>query len=183
MRRATGGRPVLARTRSDREGRFQIDVPAEKDPRRARFLVALWAYAPNEGLAAQAISPSALPAPGSVQLKLAGPAQTAIRVVGPDGKPVAGARVAPVWVRVTGGVRPTSTFPPPDSLADLLAATTDAAGTGELHGCRAEDIEAVLVQAVGFGHQGSVLSTAQAPTAPGDHTQGHRPADGSRSDQ
>ena len=94
--RATRGRPVLSRARSDREGRFRIDVPAEKDPQRARFLLALWAYAPNEGLAAQAFSPSALPAPGSVQLKLGGPAQTAIRVVGPDGKPVAGARVMPV---------------------------------------------------------------------------------------
>ena len=49
-------------------------------------------------------------------------------------------------MRVTGGVRPTSTFPPPDSLTDLLAATTDADGKGQMHGCRAEDVEAVRVR-------------------------------------
>ncbi|HEX3448458.1 MAG TPA: hypothetical protein VHS97_09410, partial [Isosphaeraceae bacterium] len=158
------GRPVLSRAKSDQEGRFRIDVPAEKDLGRARFLLALWAYSPKEGLAGQAFSPSALPAPGSLQLKLGGPAHTAVRVSGPDGKPVAGARVAPVMVRVVGGVRPRSTFPPPDSLADLLAATTDADGKGQMHGCRAEDVEAVWVEAAGFGRQGSELS----PGAGGD---------------
>ncbi len=112
------------------------------------------------GLAGQAFSPSALPVAGSVQLKLGGPVHTAVRVVGPDGKPVAGARVTPVSVRVTGGVLPRSTFSPPDSLADLLAATTDADGKGQIQGCRAEDIEAVWVEAAGFGLQGSELGPA-----------------------
>ena len=71
---------------------------------------------------------------------------------------MAGARVAPGSVRVAGGVRPTSTFPPPDSLADLLAATADAAGEGQIKGCRAEDVEAVWVEAAGFGRQASDLS-------------------------
>ena len=119
--------------------------------------MALWAYAPEAGLAGQAFPPSALPAAGSVQLKLCGPEHTAVRVVGPDGKPVAGARVSPATVRVAGGVRPRSTFPPPDSLADLLAATTDADGKGQMQGCRAEDVEAVWVEAAGFGRQGSEL--------------------------
>ena len=57
----------------------------------------------RQGLAGQAFSPSALPATGPVQLKLGGPVHTAVRVVGPDGKPVAGARVAPAWLRVAGG--------------------------------------------------------------------------------
>ncbi len=157
---ATWARPVLSRTRSDQGGKFEIVVPAGQDPGRTRFLLALWAFAPQAGLAGQAFSPSALPAAGSVQLKLGGPAHTTVRVVGPDGKPVAGARVAPVQVRVAGGVRPSSTFPPPDALADLLAATTDADGTGQIKGCRAEDIEAVWVEAAGFGRQGSELGAA-----------------------
>jgi hypothetical protein len=164
--RATWGRPVLARVRSDRDGRFRIEAPAETDPRRAHFLLALWAYNPEAGLAGQSFSPSALPAAGSVQLKLGGPAHTAVRVLGPDGKPVAGARVAPASVRVVGGIRPRSTLPPPDSLADKLSATTDADGQGQIQGCRAEDIEAVLVEAAGFGLQGSELG----PVAGGAQT-------------
>jgi hypothetical protein len=155
--RAARGRPVLSRAKSDDEGRFRIDVPAEKDSGRPRLFLALWAYSPKAGLAGQAFAPSALPAAGSVQLKLGGPLRTAVRVLGPDGKPVAGARVAPVSVRVAGGVRPRSTFPPPDSLADLLAATTDADGKGQIQGCRSEDVEGVWVEAVGFGRQASEL--------------------------
>ena len=75
LARGTAGRPVLSRTKSDQEGRFHIDVPAEKDLRKAQFRLALWAYAPEVGLAGQSFSPSALPAPGSVHLKLSGPAQ------------------------------------------------------------------------------------------------------------
>jgi hypothetical protein len=110
--------------------------PTTKDPQQAHFLLALWAYAPKEGLAGHAFSSSALPASGSVQLKLGGPVHTVVRVVGPHGKPLADARVAPVMVRVAGGVRPRSTFPPPEALADLLAATTDTDGKGEMHGSR-----------------------------------------------
>jgi hypothetical protein len=158
--RASWEQPVLSRVKSDREGRFRIDVPLEKDPQRAGFPMTLWAYAPEAGLAGQVFSPSALPAAGSVKLKLGGPVHTSVHVVGPDGKPVAGARVAPVSVRVAGGVRPRSMFSPPDALAERLAARTDADGKGEIQGCRAEDIEAVLVEAAGFGLQGSELGRA-----------------------
>jgi len=71
--RATWERSVLARAKSDRDGRFRIDVPAEKDPERAFFPVALWAYAPGAGPVGQMFRPSALPAAGSMQLKLGGP--------------------------------------------------------------------------------------------------------------
>ena len=42
-------RATLVRAKSDRDGRFRIEVPAEKDPERAFFPVALWAYAPGRG--------------------------------------------------------------------------------------------------------------------------------------
>jgi len=73
---------------------------------------------------------------------------------------VAGARVTPVDVRVAEGIQPRSTFPLPDSLAERLAATTDPDGKGQIQGCRAEDVDTVLVQAAGFGLQGSELSPA-----------------------
>jgi hypothetical protein len=144
---------VFSRATSDHDGRFRIDVPAETDPRRAQFYLALWAYAPKAGLAGQAFAPAA----GPVHLKLGGPVRTAVRVLGPDGKPVAGARVAPAWLRTDRGVRPGSTVPPPDALADRLAAMTDADGKGQIQGCRAEDIEALRIEAAGFGSQMSEL--------------------------
>ena len=154
--RTAGGLPVLSRTRSDREGRFRIDVPADMDPRRARFYDGALGSYPKEGLAGQAFSAPALPAPGSVQLKLCGPVHTAVRVVGPDGKPVAGRRGAGVAAR--GRRVPASIdVPAADALADQLAAMTDAEGNGTIKGCRAEDIEAVGVEAAGFGRPGKLL--------------------------
>jgi RNA polymerase sigma factor (sigma-70 family) len=155
--RAAGRRPVLSRAKTDQEGRFSIDVPVEKDPEGFNYR-ALWAYTPKAGLAGQAFLRDELPAAGSVQLKLGGTASTSVRVLEPDGKPVAGARVIPLWVRVRGGLKPVSTFTPPDSLADALAATTDSDGKGQINGCKAEDVDVVWVEAAGFGRQGSELS-------------------------
>ena len=66
-RQGTTAHPVLARTKCDQAGRFQIDVPAQKDPSKARFYLALWAYVPSAGLAGQAFATSAMPASGSVR--------------------------------------------------------------------------------------------------------------------
>ena len=65
--------------------------------------------------------------------------------------------MVPGSLRVTDGTAPRSTFPPPDALADLLAATTNAEGKGQIKGCRAEDIDSVLIEAAGFGLQVSEL--------------------------
>ena len=70
--------------------------------------------------------------------------------------------VAPAIVRVAGGLPPSSTFPPPDALAEMLAARTDADGNGQISGCGAQDIEAVLVAAAAFGLQGSELIADKA---------------------
>ena len=85
---AGAARAVLARAKSGPDGRFRIDVPTEKDPRRTSLPLAVWAYDPDGGIAGQMFSRSAPPASGSVTLKLEGPAQATVRVVGPDGKPV-----------------------------------------------------------------------------------------------
>src|SRR5262249_35468997 len=114
-------RAGLTRTKSDPEGRFRIDVPVEKDPDRAGFPRAVWAYDPDKGISGQVLSRSALPAAGSVKLKLAGPARTAVRVVGPDGRPVPAARLFPTSVHVDNPTRQWPTFSPPEALTDLLA--------------------------------------------------------------
>ena len=170
------GRGPIARAIPDRRSR------PKRIPRRARFLMALWAYDPKAGLAGQAISPSALPAAGSVQLKLGGPVHTAVRVVGPDGKPVAGARVAPAAVRVAGGSGPRRRSRRPTRSPTCSRRRPTPHGKGTMQGCRAEDIEAVRLKP-----PGSVSSEAQlgagADSARRDHAQGRRPADRPRSDR
>ena len=103
FRRGTCASTALARATSEQDGPFRIDIPAETDSRQANYsYLAVWAYDPKVGLAGQSFARSAPPAAGSVGLKLGGPVHVAIRVVGPDGKPVAGARVAPAWLRPDG---------------------------------------------------------------------------------
>jgi RNA polymerase sigma factor (sigma-70 family) len=151
---------VRARTTSVRDGRFRIGVPAEKDPDRQDSPVAVWAYDAKLGVAGQMIKPSKMPAAGSMKLKLAGPVQATVRVLGPDAKPVAGARVTPVWLRVIDGMAPRSSFLLPDSLGASLAATTDAQGTARIQGSRAEDVDTLMVQAAGLGSQATELGAA-----------------------
>ena len=68
--RAIGGRPVLSRARSDHDGRFRIGVPAEKDPRRARFMLAGWAPPRRPGGRAGVSRRRWRQLPGAVQLLL-----------------------------------------------------------------------------------------------------------------
>ena len=155
-------RPMLARATSGQDGQFRIEIPAETDSRKANYPLAVWAYDPKMGLAWQSFTRSAPPAAGTVCLKLGGPVHVAIRVVRPDGKPVAGGvrarrRLCPDGKPVVGEARLKSSCSLPDSLAARLRATTDADGKGQILGCRAEDIEAVQVEAAGFGLQGSEL--------------------------
>ncbi len=158
-------RPVLVRTKSDPDGRFQISLPVPKDSDRANFGQAVWAYDPKAGLAGQMFTPAKLPAAGSIVLKLPGPVHAAVRVVGPDGKPVPGARVMPEWVKVPGGTDTWSSFAPPDELMALLTASTDLEGNAQIHGCRAEDIELLSVEATRFGSQATAM-VAKAGTVP-----------------
>ena len=161
-------------------GRFRIDVPAEKDSRQARLMLALWAYAPKEGLAGQAFSPSALPAPGSVQLKLGGPAHTTVRVAGPDGKPVAGARVAPVMVRVAGGFGPIRRSRRPTRSPTCSRPRPTPTARGKSRAVEPRTSMAVWVEAAGFGRPGK-RARRGCRRRPGDHTEARRPADRPRS--
>ena len=82
-----------------------------------------------------------------------------MQVFRPDGKPVAGAKVFPMMVRVdpiAGSVtRNTqiSGFPVPDELARRLAATTGPDGRGTIGGVAASDLQGVLLENPGSGRQ------------------------------
>ena len=75
-----------------------------------------------------------------VRLVLGPPASTAVRVLQPDGKPAAGARVRVVQVNLKAPR-------PPDKMLDRLAATTDADGRATIDGFAPADIFALDVTA------------------------------------
>jgi hypothetical protein len=87
---------------------------------------------------------------------------------------VAGARVTPASVRIVApepvraarGTGPRVPSNLPDSLAEVLAATTDAEGNAELKGCRPDDIESVRIDAAGFGLQQCDLGAGAQGASP-----------------
>jgi hypothetical protein len=92
---ADGSYPTLAQTKTDDHGSFRLEIDQNRltgmDP--VRFL---WAYRTGLTVAVQRL---ALPRTGalpSVRLTLAEPLKRAISLVDSEGKPAAGARVAPV---------------------------------------------------------------------------------------
>ncbi|MBX6314252.1 MAG: carboxypeptidase regulatory-like domain-containing protein [Isosphaeraceae bacterium] len=135
---------VLRRARADAEGRFQLELPPRGEPvawLRRPFV--LWAAGPGATWALRLI-PDAWPPDGPpVHLRLAQSEPMALRVLDPEARPVAGARLRPVRVR---GVTM------PAELADRLAAETDAAGGARL-AVAADDLELIRVAAEPFGLQ------------------------------
>jgi len=157
-----GTLPILARTETDAEGHFRVTVPAEEDPNRPSFSLAVWAHRPGEGVGAVGVSRQKPPAEGSVAVKLGPPAHLDVRVLGPGGEPIEGAVVVPRMVRIDGGLPPTSSFPPPDELAARLSARTVAGGEGRMADVDPAAVQAIHVDAPAFGRQGA------APSADGN---------------
>ena len=99
--------PILARGRSDAEGRFTLERPAELAAQTSFIAPMLWVVKPGFRLAFTRFSG---PMPGAgepVRVVLRPPGKAEVRVEGPDGEPVAGARVRVEWL---GGARP-PTYP------------------------------------------------------------------------
>jgi hypothetical protein len=136
--------PVLARCRSDAEGRFRIDVPAEVALSQEPVPVALWAYRPGARAAWRRLD-WVVPGPeGPVRLVLEPPAGTTVRVLGPDRRPVDHARLA---------VTALAHLAVPDELAGRLEARTDRDGEAVIPAFAAEEITSVRVAAPRLGMQ------------------------------
>ena len=161
LEQGTTAHPVLARTKCDQAGRFQIDVPAQKDPSKARFYLAFGPMSQRRpgwpGVCNVSDAGIRIGAPETRQACQDGRSRGRSRWQAGGRRPC-----RPAIVRVAGGLPPSSTFPPPDALAEMLAARTDADGNGQISGCGAQDIEAVLVAAAAFGLQGSELIADKA---------------------
>lgn len=149
-----------AAVRTDDQGRFRVEAGPDGG-------ATLWAFRPGLRAARRAVPPGGSPAP--IRLALAPAGDAVVTVAGPDGRPVAGARVVPVRVRGTPG---SDRVPP--ALADRLAATTDRDGRAAIPGLLAVDLIGVRVVADGFGSQQHTFAGAEPP-APEPRAVGLRP--------
>ncbi len=125
---ADGSFPTLARTMSDAQGAFRLDVPRQrlKGIGRIQFI---WAYRPGRAVGVQPVNVSGNGASPPVQVTLAEPLKRTVSILDSDGHPVAGARVAPV-LHTTG--ERTVSFTTPDDRLESMMVMTDANGVATL---------------------------------------------------
>jgi hypothetical protein len=119
-------RPILARAKTDNEGRFRLEVAGGILPPRTHR--AVWAYQPGKALAAEDLNRRKPPLEEPITLTLGPPSRVAVLVAGPDGKPVAGASVRPGMLQINEGPPVAFGFFVPDELAERIGGKTDADG-------------------------------------------------------
>jgi hypothetical protein len=154
--------PVLSRARSEAEGQFRLSIPADKDGRRPREALTIWAYRTGSAVGSMSFERAKPPRPEATKLTLGTPAEARFRVVGPDGRPVVGTRISPFTARVEG--LPYALPMPPD-LSDRLAVRADAEGMGALTGMTAERLQHVRAALDQFGSQYVLFKTGEAGVA------------------
>jgi hypothetical protein len=132
---------VLARGSADPQGRFRLvldDEPSSHDR------PTLWVIRPGLLVARRPIDRDATAGPVAIQLEAL--AKNPIEVTGPDGRPVANARVRPTTLLA-------DPLAIPRPIADVASGTTGPDGRVELSSFRPEELTGVEVEANGFGTQ------------------------------
>ncbi len=147
-----GGLPVydqtvVARGRTDAQGRFTIERPAGLAGENRYITPILWVVKPGFGLGSLRF-PGPLPKAGeAVRVALGTAGKGEVRVEDPDGRPVAGARIRLEWFgREHINV--------PEAVEDLIEATTDRDGRAVIEAAANDEIAYVDVHTEGFGIQG-----------------------------
>jgi hypothetical protein len=125
---ADGSVPTLARTMSDAHGAFRLDI-ARPRLKGIGLIQFIWAYRPGRAVGVHPINVSGNGALPPVRVTLAEPLKRTVSLLDSEGRPVAGARVAPVLHTV--GPRGES-FTTPDDHVESMTVTTDAAGVATL---------------------------------------------------
>ncbi len=147
-----GGLPVydptiVARGQSDAQGRFTLERPAGLAGEDRYITPILWVVKPGFRLGSVRF-PGPPPKAGEpVRVVLGPPGKGEVRVEGPDGEPVAGARIRLEWFG-RGGLHV------PESVEDLIEATTDTDGRAVIDAAGNDEVAYVDVHAKGFGIQG-----------------------------
>ncbi len=149
--------PILARGRSDAEGRFMLDRPAGLAGHGRSNAPSLWVVKPGFRLSVTRF-PGPLPGAGEpVRVALKPPGKAEVRVEGPNGEPLAG-----VQVRVTsfGGDLTNG----PGVVVDLVKATTNKNGLAVIDAVANDEVREFCVSSERFGTQGrSFFPTSPKP--------------------
>jgi hypothetical protein len=137
----------VARGRTGAEGRFTLQRPAWLAGENGYVTPILWAVKPGFRLGFVRF-PGLLPKPSEpVRVALGPPGKGEVRVEGPNGEPIAGARIRLEWFG-RGQINV------PEAVEDLIEAVTDKDGLAVLDAAANDQIAYVDVHAKGFGIQG-----------------------------
>jgi hypothetical protein len=146
---------ALKHTRTDQEGQFRVELPAEIVRSQEPLAVGLWAHVAGARTASRRLR-WALPAPAApIRLVVEKSTQAGFRLLGPDGAPVADARIAASAVE--GMVVP-------GELAEKVAGTVGPDGAAALPDFAPGAIRWVRVDSPKFGTQ--LIRTLGARTTP-----------------
>ena len=120
---------------TDAQGRYTLKVPDawESTPQHQREWI-VWAFAPGHRIATASAHEALTGKPQAVDMTLGPATDTAFLVLGPDGRPVAGAVVEPFHFKT-----PMAYNFPPRAMLPRLRAVTDAAGRAACPPCPAKD--------------------------------------------
>jgi hypothetical protein len=129
--------PALAGARTDERGRFRLEAPARERREGPEDLWgAIWAYQPGKALAGvKWLRTRSAAAP--IRLTLDDPGGRKITLQGPDGAPIAGARVTPCVVFRPGLLYGIAL---PDTLVEQLRVATGPDGAADLPGIAADAV-------------------------------------------
>ena len=149
--------PVTVQTTTDAAGRFRLTSPPLGW--QATNWVNMWAHRPGSAIAAAAVRDRP-----PIDLLLRESASRAVMVVGPDGRPVAGAIIAPRVISVATRAR-SPNCPP---RLPLAGCDHGAGGQGHAHFLSASDqLVAVQITAEPIGSQDLVIVEIAVPRTSG----------------
>ena len=123
-----GSFPTLARTITDAQGAFRLEVGRQQLEGLRNFDGITWAYRPGRAVGLQPIELTQNGALPPVRSTLAAPLRRTVRIVGADDHPLAGVRIAPVRYATNGSRWLRDSFFTPDDRVSQLAVATGADG-------------------------------------------------------
>ena len=155
---------------TDAQGRYTLKVPDawESTPQHQREWI-VWAFAPGHQIATASAHEALTGKPQSVDMTLGPATDTSFRVLGPDGRPVAGAVIEPFHFKT-----PMAYNFPPRAMLPLVRAVTDAAGRASLPALPREGFMTVQVSTKALGIQR--LRLKDKASEPADRVLRLRPA-------
>jgi len=126
-RHPDGSLPTLARTMTDEKGAFRLEVARQRFQDIMVFPF-IWAYRPGRSVAVQETVLTEKGAMPPVRVTLAEPLPRTLTILGPDDRPLAGVRLAPVMYACDGR----AAFQTPDDRLERLTIASGADGVATL---------------------------------------------------